>query len=478
MSSGSRKAFGETLARSATRSPMKELWSGWRKSRNAGSADAPGPGGDSRRRTGVSPQRAQSDRSWIGVWGEQAAELRLDGDHRLQWRAPAGAESAGPALSHYFDAQRGAQALADALPWRSDAHLARCLAAFPGLRILRQPFGETLLCFLCSAASRSCKSSRWRRIWRPNTAATFSVAPRRPARSVFRRLPSWEELALLPESALRDCRLGFRARHVRHGRLPRRPARLARGRRRRALRGKPGSSFASCRRRRKNRRLRPALQRGPAGSLSRRRLDPAGHGHTATGGGLEAGPGGARPRPLRPPRRPRPAVSVCMGKGSCTESGQSVRIVLFLSIRVSIVIPCYNEAKTIPDDRRAGPGVAPDGPGIIVVDDGSRDGSRDLLRTQIAPLVGQGDLSRRQPGQGRRPAQGLPPPPARSSSPRTPISSMTRRNIPAHQAHPRRQGGRRLRLPLSRRPAPPRALFLAHDWQQVPHAALQHVHTT
>ena len=56
-------------------------------------------------------------------------------------------------------------------------------------------------------------------------------------------------------------------------------------------------------------------------------------------------------------------------------------------MRVSIVIPCYNEAKTIRalvDQVRASP--LPDKE-IIIVDDGSRDGSRDLLRTQIAPLV-------------------------------------------------------------------------------------------
>jgi len=56
-------------------------------------------------------------------------------------------------------------------------------------------------------------------------------------------------------------------------------------------------------------------------------------------------------------------------------------------MRISIVIPCYNEAKTIRalvDQVRASP--LPDKE-IIIVDDGSRDGSRDVLRTQIAPLV-------------------------------------------------------------------------------------------
>jgi len=56
-------------------------------------------------------------------------------------------------------------------------------------------------------------------------------------------------------------------------------------------------------------------------------------------------------------------------------------------MRVSIVIPCYNEAttiRTIVDKVRASPVADKE---IIIVDDGSRDGSRDFLRINIAPLV-------------------------------------------------------------------------------------------
>jgi glycosyltransferase involved in cell wall biosynthesis len=56
-------------------------------------------------------------------------------------------------------------------------------------------------------------------------------------------------------------------------------------------------------------------------------------------------------------------------------------------MKLSIVIPCYNEAKTIRlivERVRAAPIKSKE---IIIVDDCSRDGTRDILRTQIAPMV-------------------------------------------------------------------------------------------
>lgn len=56
-------------------------------------------------------------------------------------------------------------------------------------------------------------------------------------------------------------------------------------------------------------------------------------------------------------------------------------------MKLSIVIPCYNEAQTIRtlvDRVRAS---AIKDKEIIIVDDCSRDGTRDVLRTQITPLV-------------------------------------------------------------------------------------------
>jgi len=56
-------------------------------------------------------------------------------------------------------------------------------------------------------------------------------------------------------------------------------------------------------------------------------------------------------------------------------------------MKVSVVIPCYNERHTIRrivDAVRAAPLTDRE---IIIVDDCSRDGTRDILKSEIAPLV-------------------------------------------------------------------------------------------
>jgi len=148
----------------------------------------------------------QADGSWLGVWGHHIAGLALRHE-QLQWRAPVSLQKqVGPALSRYLGVD-GSQDLArDGLPWRSDLHLAQCLQAFPGLRILQQPFGETLLCFLCSATKQIVQIKQM-----------VELLAQRHGREILggiHRLPTWTEIAAVSEPNLRACLLGFRARYI------------------------------------------------------------------------------------------------------------------------------------------------------------------------------------------------------------------------------------------------------------------------
>lgn len=159
---------------------------------------------------------------WIGHWGDHGVRLRQTPDGRVEWQdLTAGAASGTEAaLAAYFAIDRDFDALVDALPWRSDVHLARCRERFRGLRLLRQPFGETLLGFLCSATKQIVQIKQMlalvaARHGQPlaggasaaNGAGTGEATP-------LRRLPTWSELAHVPESSLRACQLGFRARYI------------------------------------------------------------------------------------------------------------------------------------------------------------------------------------------------------------------------------------------------------------------------
>lgn len=152
---------------------------------------------------------AQADGTWLGQWSDQVVRLRTVADGGLHWSAPAALASTTPAaLGRYFGTERNFASLADTLPWRSDPHLARCLAAYPGLRILHQPFGETLLGFLCSATKQIVQIKQMVALLAERHGRPLAACPDRHA------LPTWAELATIPESELRACLLGFRARYI------------------------------------------------------------------------------------------------------------------------------------------------------------------------------------------------------------------------------------------------------------------------
>ena len=149
----------------------------------------------------------QSDGAFLGHWSDHVARIRVAADGRPEWSAPtARAAHTAPALRTYLGLDQDFPALVDSLPWRSDPHLATCLAAFPGLRILRQPFGETLLGFLCSATKQIIQIKQM-----------MALLAERHGMEILpgvHRLPSWSELVTVPEATLRACLLGFRARYI------------------------------------------------------------------------------------------------------------------------------------------------------------------------------------------------------------------------------------------------------------------------
>jgi N-glycosylase/DNA lyase len=170
----------------------------------------------------------QADGSWLGIWGDHMARLRLGAGDRVEWCAPeAAVDSTTRALAKYFATDRDFTALADSLPWRSDPHLATCLDLYRGLRILRQPFGETLLGFLCSATKQIVQIKQMLALLAQRHGKVVASLPEGGAATsgrgevgpgghdpTPRRLPTWPELAQIPEADLRACLLGFRARYI------------------------------------------------------------------------------------------------------------------------------------------------------------------------------------------------------------------------------------------------------------------------
>ena len=147
---------------------------------------------------------------------------------------------------------------------------------------------------------------------------------------------------------------------------------------------------------------------------------------------------------------------------------------------LTVVMPCYNERATIREivARVQAVDLGPVGLELLIVDDGSTDGTRDIL----AELDGtDGVRVLLQPvnqGKGAAVARGF----REATGDLVLIQDADLEYDPdeyphAAQAHPRRQGRRRLRLALPRHAQrPPRAVFLALDRQPAADAALERVH--
>lgn len=73
---------------------------------------------------------------------------------------------------------------------------------------------------------------------------------------------------------------------------------------------------------------------------------------------------------------------------------------MFFVTGVSVVIPCYNESKTIAELLAAVRKHLPEGGEVILVDDGSTDGTRDLLQGELADQIDHLILQPRNRGKG------------------------------------------------------------------------------
>lgn len=151
-------------------------------------------------------QTADRGVTWQGVFGEHAVQLRLAANHNLEFRAATDPTRAEAALLPYLGMAAELDTQLARLPVYSDAVLATAIAACPGLILLRQPFGETLLSFILS----STKQIPQIRQLCERLATRFG----KPLVPGIHALPTWEQLAAVTEADLRACGLGFRARYV------------------------------------------------------------------------------------------------------------------------------------------------------------------------------------------------------------------------------------------------------------------------
>ena len=142
-----------------------------------------------------------------GVVLSTPLRLRWHPNKEIAWSTTEKQEKqAGELLAKYLGNNKTYRNYYDTLPWRSDSHLKRCMDELPALRILRQPHGETLLAFLCSATKQIVQIKEMLNLLRAGFGTQLP--------SGHKALPTWDQLLQVEEAALRDCKCGFRAANI------------------------------------------------------------------------------------------------------------------------------------------------------------------------------------------------------------------------------------------------------------------------
>lgn len=145
---------------------------------------------------------------WVGWISDQAYQLMLDPDGMMLVRALGDGDAKGGenTLTRWMIPESERQSELDCLPWRSDAHLARCIRALPGLRVLRQDPATALLAFIISANKQI-----------PQIKTAHRRLAQRFGESVFpgfNRPPGWDVLSKLSLEDWKFCGVGYRAPYL------------------------------------------------------------------------------------------------------------------------------------------------------------------------------------------------------------------------------------------------------------------------
>ena len=142
-----------------------------------------------------------------GRWSSNVVRLRYN-NGMIEYSLPFGSDQVNTlkGLRSYFACDTNFSDIADSLPWRSDPILATAIKNFTGLRILRQPLAETLLCFLCSSTKQI-----------PQIKAiceALALDLGNPLEDGSYTLPDWGSIANAGEQRLRSAKLGYRAKYI------------------------------------------------------------------------------------------------------------------------------------------------------------------------------------------------------------------------------------------------------------------------
>ena len=115
-------------------------------------------------------------------------------------------EEARSALKHFFRLDENLEELMSSFPLAKDDYLSKCVNAFPGLRILRQPIEKVLLTFLCSSNKHIDQIRKMLGM----IAHRFGEA----ITDGWHEYPTWQELAKVAVEELSKCSVGYRGKYI------------------------------------------------------------------------------------------------------------------------------------------------------------------------------------------------------------------------------------------------------------------------